>query len=196
MKKEMMDMLDDIRKRKEVGYRIDDEDWITINGTHVMVGENGELKGNVGEKVRKSVVSDELQRHFDKENKRVADFMKKKVGTGQSIEMDNGQILEHYSMDEMKKWVLQESKDNGVVFADTQIAILYKNGDIAVYGEGDDTSKMRLSNIKGVIYENESTSAYAGTGIVIENYNETCAGDKGTRYGSDEEEDDWRIDFE
>ena len=134
-----------------------------------------------------------LQQHFKKENARVADFMAKKEG---SIEMDNGQILEKYTMKDMKYTILQETKDNGYMWADDAVAILYKDGSIAYYGEGDDTSKMKLSNIKGVIYENASTSAYSGTGVVIENYNETAAGEKGTPYGKSKLEDDWRIDFE
>ena len=31
--------------------RCDDEDWITINGTHVQIGQNGNLKGSVGAKI-------------------------------------------------------------------------------------------------------------------------------------------------
>lgn len=141
-------------------------------------------------------ISAGLQRHFEKENKKISELMSGKVGNGKSVEMDNGQILERYSMDEMKNLVLKEYKKNGYMDDDDSVAILYKDGNIAVYGGGDDTSKMKLSNIKGVIYENANTSSYSGTGIVIENYNEILAGEKGTRYGKGKDEDDWRINFE
>lgn len=182
--------------RQKWRARLDDDEWITVNGTPVPLDENGNMQGEVADKIRESHISPELRKHFDRENKKVADMMKGKVGTGKSIEMDNGQILERYSMDEMKNMILKECKEAGEMYPDQSIAILYRNGDIETFSEGDDTSKMKMSNIKGVIYDNEATSAYAGTGIKIENYNETCAGDKHTRYGTSEEEDDWRIDFE
>lgn len=130
-----------------------------------------------------------LQKHFDKENTRVEKLMSLKSG---SIEMENGQILEKYTMREMKTDVLKEAKDNQYMWADDSIAIRYTDGSISVYGEGDDTSKMKLTNIEGVIYENASTTAYAGKGIKIENYKQLYPKDYPDEKGY---EDDWRMDF-
>lgn len=179
--------------------RFDEEpsDWITVNGTHIPLDDDGKMYGKVADKIREHSISPKLREHFDKENKKVADMMKGKCpASGRSVEMANGQILERYSMAEMKSYILKEAKSAGRLSSDEAISILYRNGDIASYIEGDDTSKMKLTDIKGVIYDNASTSAYSGAGVKIENYNETLAGEKMTRYGTDEDEDDWRIDFE
>ena len=191
-----MKTVETIRKKWKIRFDAEPDDWITVNGTHVPLDDDGYMTGDVAEKIRGSSISPKLKKHFESENKKVSDMMKGKVGTGKSVEMANGQILERYAMDEMKNMILQEAKDNGEMWSDSSVAILYRNGDVKVYSEGDDTSKMKTSNIKGVIFDNGSTSAYAGTGVKIENYNETLAGEKGTRYGTDEDEDDWRIDFE
>lgn len=189
--------IETIRNKWHARFDEELEDWITINGTHIPLDEEGHATGKVADKIRESKISLKLRQHFDKENKKVADLMKGKCPSrGKSVEMANGQIFERYSMDEMKSVILQDVKNNGDMWSDSSIAILYRNGDIDVFSEGDDTSKMKLSNIKGVIYDNGSTSAYSGTGVKIENYNETLAGEKMTRYGTDEDEDDWRIDFE
>ena len=175
----------------------DAEDWITINGTHIPLDEDGHATGKIADKIRESAISPKLRQHFDKENKKVADLMSGKCPKrGKSVDMANGQILERYSMGEMKSLVLKWAKEAGDVGTDCTVSILYRNGDIKTYGEGDDASKMKLSDIKGVIYDNASTIGYAGTGVKIENYNETLAGEKMTRYGTDEDEDDWRMDFE
>jgi len=72
------------------------------------------------------------------------------------------------------------------MWEDDAIVIRYTNGEVKYYGEGDDTSKIKLSNISGVIYENANTSAYAGKGVKIENYDEMF-----DNWGGD----DWRLDF-
>ena len=129
-----------------------------------------------------------LQKHFESENKRIKEFMTKPLPpNGTSIEMENGQIIERYTMKEMKHLILEEYKSYGDMPDDDAIAILYNDGKIAVYTGGDDTSKMKLSNIRGVIYENEMTSAYAGKGVKIENYYELY---------DNWSDDDWRLDFE
>lgn len=70
------------------------------------------------------------------------------------------------------------------------------------YGDSDSISEMKLTGIKGVIYDNEATLAYAGTGMTIENLNETLANEKTlygntlNPYGKNKDEDDWRITFE
>lgn len=132
--------------------------------------------------------SENLGRHFAEENKRITDFMESpKSG---SITMSNGQIIEHYTLDEMKRDILKDMKQNGTQYEDMQVAILYNNGTEAVYGEGDDTSKMSLSNIRGVIYGNPETTAYAGKNIMIRNYKQLYPEEYKNH------EDDWRIEFE
>lgn len=138
-------------------------------------------------------ISASLQRHFDRENVRVADLMKKRSG---SITMDNGQILEKYTMDEMMRYTVRDIKDNGTAWDDFSVSILYKDGSQAHYSGGEDTSKLRLSGIQAVIEDNGSTLAYAGKGVKIMNLNETEAFAKMTRYGTSKYEDDWRMDFE
>ena len=128
--------------------------------------------------------------HFAKENRRVEDFMKKRSG---SLEMKNGQILEHYSLGEMKNMILKDAKDAGELYEDDAISIQYVDGSVESYVGGDDTSKMKLSNINGVIWNNANTIAYAGKGIKIENYKEKYPEDYPDEKGY---EDDWRMDFE
>lgn len=138
-------------------------------------------------------ISASLKRHFDRENARVADLMKKRQG---SITMDNGQILEKYTMDEMMRYTLRDMKANGEAWSDFSVSILYKDGKQAHYTSGEDTSKMKLSGVQAVIEDNGSTLAYAGKGVKIENLNQTEAFAKMTRYGTSKSEDDWRMDFE
>lgn len=142
-------------------------------------------------------ISPALQKHFNKENTRVEEFMSGRASSksGGSITMDNGQILERYTMKEMLD-ILKETKDNGTVWADDGFSILYSNGDMKFYSSGDDIRKVKTSGIQGIIYENGSTTAYSGTGVKIENLNQTEAGAKLTRYGTNKYEDDWRMDFE
>ena len=125
----------------------------------------------------------DLSEHFNAENNRVNDFMNK-TRSG-SIEMENGQIIERYSLKDMKSQI-REFKQNGSVPADTTIAVRYNDGSIKVYGEGDDLSDLKLNNVSGVIYDNGSTSAFAGRGVKVNNYNELY---------NDWGEDDWRLDF-
>lgn len=137
-------------------------------------------------------VSAALQRHFDKENARVSDLMRMQEG---SITMDNGQILEHDTLKSMLS-SLREVKSNGSVWRDYAYSILYKDGKQVHLTEGDDTSKLKLTGIKGIIEDNGSTTMYAGKGVKIFNMNETEAFAKMTRYGTSKYEDDWRMDFE
>lgn len=152
--------------------------------------------GRAGSETATKTISPALQKHFDKENARVEEFMAGRVDSrGASITMDNGQILERYSLKEMTD-ILKEQKGNGSVFEDDAFAILYKDGSVKAYVGGDDLSKVKTTGIQGIIYENSSTSGYAGTGVKIENLNETEAFAKLTRYGTSKLEDDWRLEFE
>ena len=125
-----------------------------------------------------------LQKHFEKENARIEEFLQ---GRASSITMDNGQIIERYTQKEMVSY-LRDFKDNGVMWDDDAIDIMYKDGTYAGYRGGDDTSKMKLSNIDTVIYDNGSTVAFSGKNIKVDNYRE-----KISNWG---DEDDWRLDFE
>ena len=174
--RQMVDLIDKYYKRNKRELR--------FNPNHDSMGRFASTGGGGGG----------IQEHFAKENARIAEFVKGNAGkTGKSIEMGNGQILERYPMDEMKSFVLQEAKENGVMWEDDSIAILYKDGSHSVYGGGDDTADMKMSNIKGVIYSNPNTLAYAGSGVVIQNYNEIY---DDSYYGHDPDNDDWRMDFD
>ena len=127
--------------------------------------------------------------HLDEENKRVAELMKKRSG---GITMKNGQILEKYTLSDMKSGVLKDAKDVGELYEDNYIAILYTDGTVEAYAEHDDTSKMKLTNIRGAIWDNGSTIGYAGNGVDIVNYREKYAEDYKKRKDND---DDWRMEF-
>ena len=147
-----------------------------------------------------------LQAHFDREDQRITDFMNSK--TQESITMDNGKILEKYKIKELKDIMDEVVRFNdGIVDNDDQFAILYNDGSVKIFGGGDDITKYKKTGIKGMIYENGSTTGYAGKGVKIENLNETEAYEKlkrqgadlkyaYKRYGTGKEFDDWRIDFE
>ena len=83
-----------------------------------------------------------------------------------SVELDNGQIIEKYSMKYMKDNILKDYKNQGYMPDDDYIYIKYKDGTDARYGAGDDTSNMKLTNIESVFYYNEATDAFAGDNIV------------------------------
>ena len=99
--------------------------------------------------------------------------------------MANGDIIERYSQKEMLS-ILKDFKDNGVMDDDMAIDIMYKDGTYKGYRGGDDTSKMKLSNIDTIIYNTDATQGFSGKNIKIENYYEKYEG----WY-----EDDWRVDF-
>ena len=104
---------------------------------------------------------------FQSEQAKIDKFLdSKKPG---SIEMESGQIFEHYSLKDMKT-ALQDIKDMGYCDEDFQCEIRYKNGDIVVYGAGDDTSNMKLSNIDTAIFRNPNTDAFYGNNARIYTY--------------------------
>lgn len=127
--------------------------------------------------------TNKLQQHFEKENARVEEFLQGKAG---SITMENGEIIERYTQKEMVS-ILKDFKDNGVMWEDDSIDIMYKDGTYKGYRGGDDTSKMKLSNIDTVIYTNDNTQGFSGKNIKIENYREI--------YDNWGDDDDWRLDF-
>lgn len=139
--------------------------------------------GGRGARSSVSKGANKLQQHFEKENARVEEFLQGRAG---SITMENGDIIERYTQKEMLS-ILREFKDNGVMWDDGAVDIMYKDGTYKGYRGGDDISKMKLSNIDTIIYSNDATQAFSGKNIKIENYYEKYEG---------WHEDDWRIDFE
>ena len=138
-------------------------------------------KGTLSSADREAI---KLKRHFEKENARIEEFLQ---GRADYITMDNGQVIERYTQKEMLS-LLRDFKDNGVMFDDDAVDIMYKDGTYKGYRGGDDTSKMKLSNIDTIIYANGSTDGFSGKNIKIENYREI--------YDNWGEDDDWRLDFE
>lgn len=137
-----------------------------------------------GKGISSSVSREEKKKqlHFEKENARVEEFLHGRAG---SITMKNGDIIERYSQKEMVS-ILREFKDNGFMHEDDAVDIMYKDGTYKGYRGGDDTSKMKLSNIDTIIYTNDNTQGFSGKNIKIENYYEKYDG---------WHEDDWRLDF-
>ena len=125
----------------------------------------------------------EKTQHYKSENSRVNDFLNSR--NSGSIQMENGQIIEHYSIKDMRS-IVNEIKSNAIVPEDNSIAIRYNDGNVKVYSEGDDANNINLNNVSGIIWDNGSTTAYAGKGIKIENYDEL---------NDDWGGDDWRVDF-
>ena len=128
--------------------------------------------------------STKLQKHFEKENARIEEFLSSRAG---SITMANGEIIERYTQKETLS-ILREFKDNGSMWENDAVDIMYKDGTYKGYRGGDDTSKMKLSNIDTIIYSNDNTKGFSGKNIKIENYRE--------KYDDWGDEDDWRLDFE
>lgn len=86
----------------------------------------------------------------------------KKTG---SIETDNGQVIEKYSMKDMRENV-KNIKQNGLEDGE-QLYIRYKDGTEVAYSSGDDTSGIKLTNIDSVVWNNANTDAFAGSNITI-----------------------------
>ena len=156
-------------------------------------------------------LSPAMEAHFRAENKKIKELM---AHEDSAVTMSDGSILEHYTMKQLKDQA-KEAREYGAMWQDNSMAFLYSDGRIEVYGEGDDTSGIRLTGLKGIIVTNDTTQGYAGKGIVITNDNEIYAGErirpkpykkwkKGTglseetnweHYGASKDEDLWRIDF-
>lgn len=174
--------------------------WFTANGKHIPIFVDSEPTDAEKKKEREiaqakeqaDALNNPLKDHFAKENKKVEDFMSGKVRGIKSITMKNGQMLERYPMKDML-FTVKEFKDNGELPGDNAIAIYYNDGTIGSWIEGDDLKDMKLRDIYGIIWGNESTQAYAGNGIKIENYKELFPKDYPDDKGY---EDDWRIDFD
>lgn len=174
--------------------------WYTVNGKHIPIFADNEPTKAEQKKERDiqqakeqaDALNNPLKAHFAKENKKVEDFMSGQVRRIKSITMENGQMLERYSMKDML-FTAKDFKDNDEMPSDNQISIYYNDGTIKSWIEGDDLKDMKLRDIYGIIWDNESTQAYAGNGIKIENYKELYPKDYPDDRGY---EDDWRINFD
>lgn len=144
---------------------------------------NLQFFGSRGASSASDTEAKKLQQHFEKENARIEAFLQSRDG---SITMENGDIIERYTQKEMLT-ILRDFKDYGVMDDDMAIDIMYKDGTYKGYRGGDDTSKMKLSNIDTIIYTNDATQGFSGKNIKIENYREIYE-----NWGND---DDWRVDF-
>ena len=75
----------------------------------------GSSKAGGGGKGGSGGISRDLQKHFDKENARIEQFMSSRAKSSSSIEMENGQILERYTMSQMVD-IMKDVKANGAVW--------------------------------------------------------------------------------
>lgn len=121
---------------------------------------------------------------------KVKEFTSKRLTKGyECLELETGEnhyrIIERYSLSEMKKALKDYICDNEYVGEDEEICITYKDGTFLYVEE---TKDIKFTNIKGVIFENAETSAYAGKGIEVVDYNDIYE-DWG--WGGE----DWRLEF-
>ena len=102
--------------------------------------------------------------------------------------MANGEILEHYTMDQL--WdILYEAKRNGAVPEDDSFVLHYSDGHYEVYVGGDEFPKGAAvrRGLDGIGWGNASTLGIAGKGFRFVNYRQIYGEE--WSYG----EDDWRI---
>lgn len=101
------------------------------------------------------------------------------------LETENGiRIIERHPMKEMKGYLKEYFSNEYVDDMDEDaIYIMYKDG---TFLNVEETKGVKLTNIKGVIFENSATTAYAGEGIEIVDYNELYEDWGG---------EDWRVEF-
>lgn len=92
-------------------------------------------------------------------------------------------IIEHYSLKSMKQLLKDYISENEYVSEDDSICIKYKDGTF-LYVEK--TKDIKFTNIEGVIFDNPETTAYAGEGIEIVDYNQLYEDWGG---------EDWRVEF-
>lgn len=130
---------------------------------------------------------DQREAHFASENSRVEDMMQSRGFA--TVTMENGQILEHYTVDQL--WdIFKESKSIGEIPQDDSWVLHYSDGHYETYHEGDGFGRgdALRRGLVGIGWNNASTLGIAGRGFQFVNYRERY-GEKWS-YG----EDDWRID--
>ena len=141
-------------------------------------------------------ISGGLQKHFDAENKKLEEFLNSNdYDHGyKSVQMDNGQIIESYNAEGLKKHVKDLRSDMGdYVDEDTSIWVEYKNGTKRIFGSGDSTKGLNSTGIKNYIENNANTTVVYGKGVKVVNYNQKYAKQKWTDYGINKYSDDWRA---
>ena len=155
---------------------------------------------------RPDIVSPELAKHFDEENARMDSFLKhpkfNEHGDA-SIEMSNGQIFETMTKPKLISYIkdinsstTEDNEGNKYLPQDLSVAIKYSDGSTIVLGDSDPIpgGRLKTRGIVAYVEDNSATTVIYGD-VKIENYNEILAGEKMTRYGTNEDEDDWRADF-
>lgn len=154
------------------------------------------------------VVTPELAKHLDSENNKMAKFLSSdNLGDRgyASIEMDNGQMFEKLNKKELISHLKDFEWDDKYEYDDdTSIALKYTDGSIVMSDNGGlvkikdgvktNLTKIPKRGIVGYVEDNPNTTVIYGD-VEVENYNATLAGEKGTRYGTSEDEDDWRADL-
>lgn len=157
-------------------------------------------------KPRHPIVSPELAKHFDEENTRVDRFLNHPNFSEHgyaSIEMSNGQIFETMTKPKLISYIkdinsstTEDNEGNKYLPQDLSIAIKYSDGSTIVLGDSDPIpgGRLKTRGIVAYVEDNSATTVIYGD-VKIENYNEILAGEKMTRYGTNEDEDDWRADF-
>ena len=130
-----------------------------------------------------------LQSHFESENNRIKEFMNNNKNEYESIQMSNGQVIEKYSMQDLKD-MLKDVKKGYTTLTDESYFITYNNGSTLSVNEETDLKQIKLTGIKSIIYEGSETIGYAGKGVNIVNYKEKYPKDYPHSKGY---EDDWRI---
>lgn len=155
---------------------------------------------------RPDIVSPELAKHFDEENAKMNSFLKHPKFNEHgyaSITMDNGQIFETMTKSNLINYIkdinfdaVEDDEGNRYLPPDMSVAISYSDGKTLILGDSDPIpgGRIKTRGITGYVEDNGSTTTIYGD-VKVENYNDTLAGEKMTRYGKDKDEDDWRADL-
>ena len=165
-------------------------------------GKAANSRGKSDEEAVNRKMEKELSAHFQEVDKKIELFMKAK---GYAYSEDYGlpnAYLEKDTIQNMKSLLKSFNNGDNEVADDDAIYILYKGGSI-VYGNDVlwDGKKIKLTNIDSVIYDNGSTTMFAGNHIEAYNLRERLPyiskGYNGYKSVADRynDEDDIRVDF-
>ena len=119
--------------------------------------------------------------------KRVNEFMSKETVKKYKcleLETENGlRYIERFPLKEMKKMIKEYADDNGYTDENDSLTIKYKDGTIKniIW-----LAEVKYEDIEGVIFDNEATTAIAGKGVEIVNYDDLYE-----NWGGE----DWRAEF-
>lgn len=119
--------------------------------------------------------------------KRVNEFMSKETVKKYKcleLETENGlRYIERFPLKEMKKMIKEYADDNGYTDENDSLTIKYKDGTIKNITW---LAEVKYEDIEGVIFDNEATTAIAGKGVEIVNYDDLYE-----NWGWE----DWRAEF-